>query len=68
MHEKMAKALGLDSLRYLPLDELGPCLRMETEDLCTGCIRGKYPTERGNKLMRSAKRRLAQGRGGRTYE
>ncbi len=68
MHAEMAKELKIDSLRYLPIDDLGPCLHVAGEDLCTGCVLGKYPTERGNKLMRSAKRRLAKGQSGRTYE
>jgi amidophosphoribosyltransferase len=68
MHAEMAEELQIDSLRYLPVDELGPCLHMDGEDLCLGCVKGKYPTERGNKLMRSAKRRLAKGQSGRTYE
>ena len=67
MLAKMAKALGLDSLRYLSVADLGPCLGIDGRSLCTGCVTGKHPTEWGDKLMRRARRRLRQGRTGRTY-
>jgi amidophosphoribosyltransferase len=65
---KMAKALGLDSLRYLPVADLGPILRIDSRRLCTGCVTGKYPTKAGNSLMRLARRNLKLGKTGRTYE
>ena len=68
MMAQMAKALGLDSLRYLSVADLGPCLHMDGRSLCTGCVTGKYPTEWGNKLMRRAWRNMRKGQGGRTYE
>ena len=68
MQAEMAGKLGIDSLRYLPVDGLCDCLRIEKDSLCLGCVTGKYPSEWGNKLMRSAKRNDAAGRTGRTYE
>ena len=65
---RMAKALGVDSLRYLSVPDLSKCLQMPSEQLCLGCVAGRYPTEWGNKLMRCAKRNAACGRSGRTYE
>lgn len=65
---KMAKTLGVDSLRYISVDDLGPCIGCEPDQLCLGCVTGKYPTQWGNKLMRRAKRNQKQGRAGRTYE
>jgi len=65
---RMAQALGLDSLRYLSVDELGPALQIDGDCLCTGCVTGRYPTERGNQLIRCARRNVAAGRTGRTYE
>jgi len=65
---KMAKALGVDSLRYLAVKDLAPCLEISRQSLCTGCVTGKYPTPHGNGLIRAARRNLAGGRGGRTYE
>jgi amidophosphoribosyltransferase len=68
MLAKMAKALGLDSLRYLAVGDLGGCLKVRGRDLCTGCVTGTYPTEWGNRLMQAARRNRARGRRGRTYE
>ena len=68
MLARMARALGVDSLRYLSVDDLGPILKIDGRSLCTGCVTGKYPTEFGNKLMRTARRNFKSGKGGRTYE
>ena len=65
---RMAKALEADSLRYLSVEDLGDCLQIAGCDLCTGCVTGKYPTPWGNKLMQRARRNLAAGRDGRTYQ
>ena len=65
---KMAKELNIDSLRYLATSELGPCLQIAPDDLCKGCVTGKYPTTWGNKLMASARRNARKGVTGRTYE
>jgi amidophosphoribosyltransferase len=68
MLKAMAKKLGVDSLRYLSVDDLGPCLQVEGKNLCKGCVAGKYPTVWGNKLMRCARRNAGHGKAGRTYE
>jgi amidophosphoribosyltransferase len=65
---RMAKALRADSLRYLSVGDLGPCLKIPGLDLCTGCVTGRYPTVWGNRLMARARRNLAAGKVGRTYE
>lgn len=64
----MAEALGVDSLRYLGVGDLGPCLGVDGETLCVGCVTAKYPTPWGNELRRCAERHAACGRSGRTYE
>ncbi len=66
--KKMARELGVDSLRYLSVSDLGPCIRMEGGKLCTGCVTGRYPTPAGNRLMGTARRRAGRGENGRTYE
>jgi amidophosphoribosyltransferase len=66
--DKMAAALGVDSLRYLTVEDLSPCLQIDSSNLCLGCVTGKYPTDCGNNLMRQARRNLACGKRGRTYE
>ena len=65
---RMARALGLDSLRYLSVADLAPILKIDGRNLCAGCVTGKYPTRAGNRLMRLARRNLKSGKGGRTYE
>ncbi len=68
MLRRMARKLGIDSLRYLPVADLGGCLGVDGQNLCTGCVTGKYPTQWGNKLFAQARRDLKAGRTGRTYE
>ena len=67
LHARMARSLHLDSLRYLSVSDLGPCLEINGRSLCTGCVTGKYPTKWGNKLMQRAKRNVRKGKDGRTY-
>ena len=66
--DRMAKTLGLDSLRYLCVQDLPKCLGLDAKHLCMGCVTGKYPTAWGDKLMARAKRNFTKGRAGRTYE
>jgi amidophosphoribosyltransferase len=47
--EAMAKDLGADSLRYLPLDALARCIDVPPHKLCRACVTGDYPTERGQR-------------------
>jgi amidophosphoribosyltransferase len=65
---RMAKALKIDSLRYLTVGDLGPCLQLPQNSLCMGCVTGAYPSKWGNHLMKLACRNLSIGKGGRTYE
>lgn len=65
---KMAQALGIDSLRYIPVKDLGSCIQMDNDSLCLGCLCGKYPSVWGNRLATSAKRNARCGKVGRTYE
>ena len=64
----MAEELRVDSLRYLTVPDLADCLRVGDQDLCTGCVTGKYPSDWGNRLMRRARRQLTAGSNERTYE
>jgi amidophosphoribosyltransferase len=66
--ERMTTALGVDSLRYLSVQDISQCLGVGDKSLCLGCVTGKYPSTWGNKLMRQAKRNHAAGKDGRTYE
>lgn len=66
--KEMAKTLHVDSLRYLAVSDLGPCLQLPQESLCTGCVSGRYPSKCGNDLCKRARRNLSIGKSGRTYE
>ena len=68
MMAEMAKALGVDSLRYLAEQDLGPCLDQPAGSLCKACVTGKYPTEWGRRLMDRARGRVGSDTVGRTYE
>ncbi len=65
---RMARKLNVDSLKYLPVADLGPCIGVANRDLCLGCVTGKYPSVHGNRLLAQAKRNPTRRKGGRTYE
>ena len=68
MLSKMASRLGISSLRYLPIADLGTSIGCEEESLCLGCVTAKYPTTWGRRLMRRARQNRKSGVSGRTYE
>ena len=65
--EEMARTLGAESLRYLPVESIARATGFDTSQLCQGCITGSYPTEWGQQLYQIA---LSNGDNGgqRTYE
>ena len=66
---EMARALGADSLRYLPVDAIARAIRLDAKDLCQACITGKYPTPCGQKLYQIAQENIGKtGCDSRTYE
>jgi amidophosphoribosyltransferase len=67
MLARMAGDLGVNSLRYLNVGDLGPCIQIDGRRLCTGCVTGKQPTPMGRKLIVQA-RKSKSGTAGRTYE
>jgi amidophosphoribosyltransferase len=69
--ERMARELGADSLRYLPVDAIARAVGLSSDSLCRACITGQYPTETGQELYQientvcgASTRRT----GGRAYE
>ena len=46
----MAKELGADSLRYLPVEAIARSVSLSPDRLCRACITGQYPTETGQYL------------------
>jgi amidophosphoribosyltransferase len=50
----MAKALGADSLRYLPVEAIARAVGFRRDQLCQACITGQYPTTCGQQLYQIA--------------
>ena len=63
----MAKKLGADSLRYLPVESIARAIGFDADQLCQACITGDYPTPSGQKLYQIALQNAGTC-GGRTYE
>ncbi len=51
---EMARDLGADSLRYLPIESIARAVGRPADELCQACITGKYPTAHGQKLYQIA--------------
>jgi len=66
--DKMAKLLGADSLRYLPVSSIAHALKMAPTQLCQACVSGDYPTPVGRELYQIALADSAVGSEQRTYE
>ena len=67
----MAKELGADSLRYLPVESIARAVEKPAEQLCQACITGQYPTPCGQQLYDIALTNYQSDSGettGRTYE
>jgi amidophosphoribosyltransferase len=64
----MAKRLGADSLRYLPVEAIARAIGFDADQLCQACITGEYPTPYGQKLYQIALQQAGCASGERTYE
>jgi amidophosphoribosyltransferase len=64
----MAKQLGADSLRYLPVESVARAICLDADQLCRACITGEYPTPCGRELAKQAMDNYLNGVEGRTYE
>ncbi len=51
---EMARAIGANTLRYLPISAIARSIGMPTTSICQACITGEYPTEAGAKLYQLA--------------
>ncbi len=65
---EMARCLGADSLRYLPVESVARAIGLPASELCRACITGEYPTPCGQELYEVALKRYQAGMRGRTYE
>ena len=54
MYAEMARDLGADSLRYLPIESIAKAVDRPASDLCRACITGEYPTLHGQQLYQIA--------------
>jgi amidophosphoribosyltransferase len=54
VYAEMARDLGADSLRYLPIESVARAIDRPPEELCRACITGRYPTSHGQKLYQIA--------------
>lgn len=70
VQERMARELGADSLRYLPIESVARAVGLDASRLCRACITGEYPTAFGQRLYQLAKLPPAQAgsQRKRTYE
>lgn len=68
VQDAMAKRLGADSLRYLPVEAISRCIGKPASQLCQACITGEYPTPFGQGLYQIALEKSGNSDGGRTYE
>jgi len=59
-----------DSVNYLPVQDYVEATGMGINQLCLGCVTGKYPTPLANELADEMKGRLGKGESkrGRIYE
>ena len=48
--QRMARELGADSLRYLPVEAIARSVSLSADRLCRACITGRYPTSTGQEL------------------
>jgi amidophosphoribosyltransferase len=65
---RLSDDLGTDSLRYLNVDSLLAALKATENELCLGCLTGRYPTSWGGRMYEEALRCRNIPQTGRTYE
>jgi amidophosphoribosyltransferase len=68
--EEIAKIVGADAVNFQSVEGLIKATGMNRDDLCLGCITGKYPTPMAQKLADEMKERFENGYNekGRIYE
>jgi len=65
---EMARRLGADSLRYLPVEAISRAIGLDDDQLCRACITGEYPTPGGSELYQIALHNDRTNVTTRTYE
>jgi amidophosphoribosyltransferase len=59
--EEIAKIIGADAVCYQSLEGLVQATGFKQDELCTGCITGKYPTRVAQAIADEMKKRFMQG-------
>ncbi len=57
----MARKIGADSLRYLPISSVAESIGLPSSALCQACLNHDYPTEAGKKLYQLALQKVYDG-------
>ena len=67
---EMARAIGADSLRYLPVSAIARSIGLPSSSLCQACINTEYPTPAGRRLYQLACDKVGDDSSstGRTYD
>jgi len=68
--EEISKAIGADSVNYQSIDGFVRATGMKNDELCFGCVTGRYPTPLAQRLASWMRRRFESGHKemGRIYE
>jgi amidophosphoribosyltransferase len=59
--EEISKIIGADAVCYQSLEGLVQATGFKQDELCTGCITGKYPTPLAQAIADEMKKRFSQG-------
>lgn len=59
--EEIARVVGADSLNYQSIDGFVKATGMRKDELCLGCVTGKYPTPLAQRLAKWMRRRFESG-------
>ena len=60
-YAEMARDLGADSLRYLPVESIAKAVDRPPSELCRACLTGEYPTPHGQQLYEIALANVENG-------
>ncbi|MEZ6063647.1 MAG: amidophosphoribosyltransferase [Planctomycetaceae bacterium] len=52
--QRMAEAIGADTLRYLPVEAVAECVGLPRDSLCQACVDTIYPTAAGSRMYLKA--------------
>lgn len=65
---EMATQLEADSLRYLLVKDVAPCIGLPHKDLCTACVSADYPSTAGESIYQAERTNGRHRTVGRAYD